>query len=516
MTAERASRATGGRDTSRSSTPRAWLDGAMDALRGFASAPARIMVPRVLFLATSIGLVLFGLLMIYSSSSIVGLTTRSYDYDPTYFLVHQAEFAGAGVVLAIGLALVDYRVWSGTPLRVLLLLTVLMLAVVYTPMAGRDAFGATRWIAIGPFSLQPSEFAKVTILLVGAQIAHAYFTEGSLGPGEAAKLAFGGICVPLALVLWQPDKGTTGVLGITLLIMCFLAGMSVRHIAVAGVACLAFAAFYALKDDYSRARVLTMLNPFSDPYGAGYQLTQGFYALGSGGITGMGLGFSRQKYGYLPMSHNDFIFAIVGEELGFIGAFALLAAFGLLLWSGLKIAENASDGPGRLIAAGCTSLIIVQLLLNVSGVLGVFPLSGKPVPFVSYGGSSVMSCLLLVGLVMSVSLRSTLPETAYDRRRARMRLAEDSRRQEAQPRRLPDRLPEPMPVPVVREPSASAPLARRGWRVVEGGAPRAARGASAVRPRTSALVRGGYERVDLGPSASDRLRGARDDGRRRS
>ncbi len=446
-------------------------------------APARIMVPRVVFLVTAFALLMFGMLMIYSSSSIVGLTTRSYGHDPAYFLVRQAGFAALGVILAVVLACIDYHRWDGNLLKVVWGLTVALLVVVYTPLAGRDAYGATRWIAIGPFSLQPSEFAKIVMLLVGARIAERFFCEGSLDRNEAIKLVAGGIMAPLALVLWQPDKGTTGVVVLTLLVMCYLAGVPGYQIGGLGLAIGVIAIAYSLKDDYSRQRILTMFNPFKDEYGAGYQLTQGFYAFGSGGLTGLGLGMSRQKYNYLPMAHNDFIFAIVGEELGLVGAVGMLAAFAVLLWSGLKIAQNAPDIAGTLIAAGCTSLIVIQLLLNVSGVLGVFPLTGKPVPFVSYGGSSVMSSLMLVGLVSSVSLRSTLPETSYEVRRRQLRLSDEEARWDEGD----------APSDVSRTPRALRP----GWSVIEGG-----------RTSSSAPL-AGYRRIDLGPNASERLRDRR-------
>ena len=449
--------------------------------RAHGQVPARIMVPRVVFLVTAFGLLMFGMLMIYSSSSIVGLTTRSYGHDPTYFLVRQAGFAVGGIVLAVVLACVDYHAWKGRLLTGVWVLMVLLLLVVYTSLAGRDAYGATRWIAIGPFSLQPSELFKAAIILVGARLAELYFCEGSLERGEAFKHAFVGIGIPLILIVWQPDKGTTGVVVLTLLVMCYLAGVSGYRIlciaALFGVAAI----LYSLKDDYSRQRIFTMIDPFKDEYGTGYQLTQGFYAFGSGGLTGLGLGMSRQKYNYLPMAHNDFIFAIVGEELGLIGAVGMLAAFALLLWSGLKIAQCAPDIAGTLIAAGCTSLIIIQLLLNVGGVIGAFPLTGKPVPFVSYGGSSVISSLMLVGLVSSVSLRSTLPETSYEVRRRQMRLSGEEKRMEGEDQPVAQRTREMRP----------------GWSVVEGG-----------RQSASAPL-AGYRRLDLGPSASERLRDRR-------
>ena len=455
--------------------------------------PSRIMVPRMLFGCASLVLVLFGLLMIYSSSSIIGLTSKAYNNDPAYFLVRQAIFAAVGLVACVVLAVTDYHLWKGSMLKAAWAVTVFSLLIVYTPMAGHDAFGATRWISIGGFTLQPSEFAKGAIVLIGAHIAEEYYAKGTIGTGEALKLVVFGVGLPLVLILAQPDKGTTGVLVLTLLVMCYLSGVSGRSIAIVTVVVIAGALIYALKDDYSRARILTMIDPFRDEYGDGYQLTQGFYALGSGGLTGVGLGMSKQKYNYLPMAHNDFIFAVVGEELGFIGAMALLATFCLLLWAGLKIAENAPDLAGRLIAAGCTSLLVIQLLLNVSGVVGAFPLSGKPVPFVSYGGSSVISSLMLVGLVMSVSMRSTLPETSYERRRAELRLADED---------SPD-------VGVATPRSArlaGSPV--RELRVVEGGATSRR---SQVRPtgRGGGDSAVGLRRIDLGPSASERLRSAR-------
>lgn len=496
--------------------------------------PGRIMAPRLIFAACALGLVFFGFLMIYSSSSIVGLTSKAYDFDPTYFLVRQVAFAGVGLVVALVLAHVDYHVWSGTLLKVVWGVTLLSLVLVYTPIAGHDAYGASRWIGIGSFSLQPSEFAKITIILVGAHLANEYFARASLEPREALKLFLIGVALPLALVLWQPDKGTTGVLVLTLCVMVYLAGVPGWSIGAFAVLAVLAALVYSFKDEYSRARILTMLDPFRDEYGDGYQLVQGFYALGSGGLTGMGLGMSRQKYSYLPMAHNDFIFAVVGEELGFVGAVALLAAFCLLLWAGLKIAQNAPDLTGRLIAAGCTSLIIIQLLLNVSGVIGLFPLSGKPVPFVSYGGSSIISSLMLVGLVLSVSLRSKLPDTSYERRRAKMRIASGAGAAAGAYVAYDSRVDRDVHDDLVglergiegstagraMPRSASLVGGRSNLRVVEGGATtapstKAKKDASRPSMRSAPLAgrvsvdSQGRRRIDLSPSPADRLRGRR-------
>ena len=487
--------------------------------------PSRIMVPRVIFAIVSLALVLFGLLMIYSSSSIMGLTSENYDHDPTYFVVRQAIFAGVGIVLAIGVALFDYRRIRGPLLYTTWFAMVALLLVVMTTAAGRGAYGATRWIAIGPFTLQPSEFAKVVILLVGANVIVRFRHDGTLYGKRLLAVIGGGIALPLLLIFVQPDKGTTGVVILSLLVMLYLSGVrGVWILVIAAVMLGGVLAYAFLSGGYARARIETVLDPFADEYGAGYQIAQGIYALGSGGFGGVGLGLSRQKYNYLPMAHNDFIFAIVGEELGFVGAVGLLLAFVALLWAGLKIAEQAEDMLGKLIAAGCTTMIFVQLMLNVCGVIAIFPLSGKPVPFVSYGGSSVISSLLLVGLVMSVSMHTTLPETSHELRRSRMRVADDVRHERSREaagvssRRTADVL--------VSRPKAHSrsktdafasrsgvnerPPARSGLRLVQGGASASA----AARGRVTKDANG-RRRLDLGPSAADRLRSGRETTRRR-
>ena len=397
--------------------------------RGIFKVPARIMAPRIILFVAAFGLTLFGLLMIFSASSVTSLTSSSTDYDAAYYFMRQLRAIVAGTVLLVGLYFIDYRRWRGIRLVVAWLVTLALLIAIFSPVAGSDAYGATRWISVAGFTLQPAEFAKVTLILVGADIFVRYFEEGSIGGWRFAALLCAGIGIPLLLILLQPDKGTTGILFVTLAVMGYIAGVRTWVILGGFGVGAAAAAFLAMSDDYSRARVLTMLNPFRDPYGAGWQLVQGFYAFGSGGLTGVGIGLSRQKYSYLPMAYNDFIYAVIGEETGLVGTVGVLVAFALLIWAGLKIAEQAPDLRGRLVAAGCSTLIGVQLLVNVCGVIGFFPLSGKPVPFLSYGGSSIMSCLMLVGLIASVSRRSTLPDTVYDRRRGSLRLAgeEDGR-----------------------------------------------------------------------------------------
>ena len=384
--------------------------------------PARFMRPRLLLLFAVFALMAFGFLMIYSSSSVEALAEEG---DPASFVKRQAISATIGLVLASIMAFPDYHTWTGPMVSIVWLVTVAIL--VATAAAGFLSHGAQRWIEIGGMSVQPSEFAKIGVVIVAARLCQAYFEDGSLGLGQALGLAAVGVLLPLVLIVGQPDKGTTIILSLTVIVMLYLSGLPMQIILMTLGIVAVVGLVLSLGDDYSRRRIFTMLNPQSDPYGDGYQLLQGFYAFGSGGLFGVGLGRSSQKYAYLPEAHNDFIFAIIGEELGFVGAVLILALFALLIWAGFEIMRYAPDLTGKLIAAGCTSLLGIQLFVNIMGVIGIMPLTGKPLPFISYGGSSIMSCLMLVGLILSVSRSSQLPETIHDRTRRSM-MAHEGRR----------------------------------------------------------------------------------------
>lgn len=471
----------------------------------FGAIPERFMQPRLVLLVSTAILVCFGLVMIYSASSISAMTSEDMGYNPFYYVQRQLGFAAAGVALAFIVSRIDYRAVVRNLQIPIWVVTIGMLAIIFTPIAGADAYGATRWISIGPFSFQPSEFAKITILISVSYLAQQYFIDQTIDQMEFFKKFAIAALAPLLLILAQPDKGSTLIIVGTLLVIGYLADVDRRVLATIAVAGFIGFAFLSLKDDYSRARVVTMLNPWADYYGAGYQLAQGFYAFGSGGIFGVGFGFSRQKYSYLPMAHNDFIFAVIGEELGFIGVLGLLAVFGALVWAGFKIARYAPDLTGRLIAAGCTSMFIIQAFVNIGGVLGLLPLSGKPLPFISYGGSTIMSSILMVGLLMSVSRQSRLPETEYDRQRASWSIAEEQDTFDAPGfaglTMVDGGVGVGMPLPRSSRPKSSAQSSARPSRGV-------------LRSRDDDAPQGrittdasGRRRIDLGPSASDRLRG---------
>ncbi len=472
----------------------------------FGAIPERFMQPRLVLLVSTAILVCFGLVMIYSASSISAMTSEDMGYNPFYYVQRQLGFAAAGVALAFIVSRIDYRAVVRNLQVPIWVVTIGMLAIIFTPIAGADAYGATRWISIGPFSFQPSEFAKITILISVSYLAQQYFIDQTIDQMEFFKKFAIAALAPLLLILAQPDKGSTLIIVGTLLVIGYLADVDRRVLATIAVAGFIGFVFLSLKDDYSRARVVTMFNPWADYYGAGYQLAQGFYAFGSGGIFGVGFGFSRQKYSYLPMAHNDFIFAVIGEELGFIGVLGLLAVFGALVWAGFKIARYAPDLTGRLIAAGCTSMFIIQAFVNIGGVLGLLPLSGKPLPFISYGGSTIMSSILMVGLLMSVSRQSRLPETEYDRQRASWSIAEEQDTFDAPGfaglTMVDGGVGVGMPLPRSSRPKSSAQSSARPSRGV-------------MRSRDDDAPQGrittdasGRRRIDLGPSASDRLRGS--------
>jgi cell division protein FtsW len=471
----------------------------------FGAIPERFMQPRLVLLVSTAILVCFGLVMIYSASSISAMTSEDMGYNPFYYVQRQLGFAAAGVALAFIVSRIDYRAVVRNLQVPIWVVTIGMLAIIFTPIAGADAYGATRWISIGPFSFQPSEFAKITILISVSYLAQQYFIDQTIDQMEFFKKFAIAALAPLLLILAQPDKGSTLIIVGTLLVIGYLADVDRRVLATIAVAGFIGFVFLSLKDDYSRARVVTMFNPWADYYGAGYQLAQGFYAFGSGGIFGVGFGFSRQKYSYLPMAHNDFIFAVIGEELGFIGVLGLLVVFGALVWAGFKIARYAPDLTGRLIAAGCTSMFIIQAFVNIGGVLGLLPLSGKPLPFISYGGSTIMSSILMVGLLMSVSRQSRLPETEYDRQRASWSIAEEQDTFDAPGfaglTMVDGGVGVGMPLPRSSRPKSSAQSSARPSRGV-------------LRSRDDDAPQGrittdasGRRRIDLGPSASDRLRG---------
>lgn len=430
----------------------------------------------IAFILLCAALLVFGLLMIYSASSIVALTAGE---SPAAYVVTQLKNTALGLVLALIVAFNDYHTWSERLLAPIWVVTVIMLGLVLTNLAGADAYGATRWFSLGPIHLQPSEFAKATLLMCAAFFIQQLF-EGQEDLQPVLVRAGIVMGIPLLLILLEPDKGTVLIVCVTTAIMLFVAGMPMKVVLAVAAGALLIIAVLAMKDEYSRRRIMIMANPWLDEYGDGYQLIQGRYAFGSGGLFGVGIGNSRQKYSYLPMAHNDFIFAVIGEELGLVGTMLVLVAFLALLYLGFRIARSAPDLAGCLIASGGVSMLVVQLLVNVCGVLGIIPLSGKPIPFLSYGGSSIMTTLVLAALVVSVARTSKVSAPATAGARPSFRVYEGG---------------------------------QSGFRVIEGGGSTTPESLRASRDFAATHTRGrvsvgsnGMRRIDLGPSAGERLR----------
>ena len=390
-------------------------------LDGIAAVPARLMGPMLVVVAASAFLLVLGFLMIYSASAPSALADTG---DAAYFLKRQVGLAAGGLLLALAIVRGGYRRWCGD-LLMLVSVPVLVLLLV-TLAAGIASHGAQRWIEVAGVRVQPAEFAKVTVILAVAGLAERRLVRDDVSPLSLLGQGLAYVGAPVALVLFQPDKGSAGIIVLTVFLMLLMAGIPWYWVAGSLVACGVAFCVLVFRDAYSLSRVVAALDPWADPYGTGYQLVHGFFAFAKGGVMGVGVGFSQQKYSYIPEAHNDFIFAIVGEELGLVGTLGVVAAFAALGWGGFQVARHAPDLSGRLVAAGCTSLLLIQFLVNAGGVLGLIPLSGKPLPFLSYGGSSVVACVSMVALVVSVARASELPETSHDRRRRQMSLVGDA------------------------------------------------------------------------------------------
>lgn len=380
-----------------------------------------VAVPRAVFIVIVVAMLLFGLMMVYSASSVRALTLFG---NGAYYFTRQIAFVGAGVVIAYLISRFDYRRARGPIAWVLWgICTAALLVTTFLGKVG--IFGAQRWLDLGFVTLQPSEFAKLAcIVLVAALMCDWH--EHIIDDRQFLARTMFAILPVMGLIIVQPDLGTTALLAITMGTLLLLGGVEGKYLGfgfggmAAAVAILAVAAPYRFKR-------LLALNPWKYPDTIGYQAINGFYAFASGGLTGVGLGLSRQKYAYLPAAHTDFIFAIIGEELGLAGTLSVIAAFIILTWAGFQIARHAPDRFGRLIASTATVAIAAQALVNIMCVIGLLPITGKPLPFISAGGSSMSATMIAVGMILSVSMHSDLKSRA-DRRRGQMRVVEGSRR----------------------------------------------------------------------------------------
>ena len=349
-----------------------------------------------LLVLVTLALVAFGLVMVYSASSARALLGSD---DPAYYLKRQALYAVAGVVALVLLSRTDYRRLRHAAGPLLLASFVLLVAVL---AIGTAVNGARRWIPLGSLTFQPSELAKLALALWIAGLLARRPTPQTLNDlVRPIGLVVGAAC---ALILVEPDLGSALAIAIMVAAVLLVAGTPVRTLAAgSGIAgMLVLAAIWL--EPYRRARIFSFIDPWHDPQGAGFQSVQAMIALGSGGIFGVGLGESVQKIYYLPEASTDMIFAIVGEELGLVGVLAVIGAFALFAYAGLNIALRCHDPFGKALAAGLTALVCGQAAVNVSAVMGLAPLTGVPLPFVSYGGSSLVVSLASVGILLNIAV----------------------------------------------------------------------------------------------------------------
>src|SRR5271155_4786202 len=356
----------------------------------------RVSVDRWLFTVTML-LVFVGLVMVFSASAVMA---RERFGSPYAFLLKQLIWASAGLVAMVITMRLDYRrlrhpalVFSFLGLTTLLLISVFFLD---------RAHGTHRWFHVGPISLQPSELAKPALILFLAWFLENKTREmddwrNTLIPAVAPTLVF------LGLIVFQPDLGTAiACAGITACVL-FVAGIRLRYFGYAAAAALLPLYFLIFHVAYRRDRILAFLNPYADPKGFGFHIIQSLIAVATGGVTGLGLMEGKQKLFYLPEPHTDFIFAVTAEELGLVGALAVIILFAIFLWRGTRAALRTQDNFGRFLAVGITSMIVLQAFINISVVLGLMPTKGIPLPFVSYGGSSLFVTLMCVGVLLNIT-----------------------------------------------------------------------------------------------------------------
>ena len=389
--------------------------------------PAHIMAPRIIMLLSVLALVLIGFVMIYSTSSVITLANADAPdaANPMADVLGQVRYAVAGLVLAAAIwKFLPCSVWRGPFVYVAWGLAAILLVATMFIGVGDEEWGARRWLVLGSASLQPSEFAKIVLVLVGARL-FADLREGVLTFRAFFVQIFVLVLAPILLILAkQSDLGTAMICVMGILAVMWLGEVPARTMAIVAGLVVAVGIVGVVSEPYRMSRLMVFLDPWNDGkegFGTGYQLIHSLYAIAGGGVFGVGLGNSHEKYLYLTQSDTDFIFAIIAEELGLAGALVVIALFALFLYAGMRIARSATDNFGTMVAGGLTIMIAFQAFLNIAMVVGWFPVVGKPLPFVSSGGSSLIATLAMVGLILSVSKEAAAP-TIYERRRADLRV----------------------------------------------------------------------------------------------
>ncbi len=385
------------------------------------------MAPRIILLLSVFALMLIGFVMIYSTSAVNTLAKAGVDaaVDPMGETLNQIKFAVVGVILAVLIwKFVPVTLWRSNAVWIVWALAFALLVITALFGVGDEDWGARRWLMIGSSSLQASEFAKIALVLVAARLLTDW-REGRYTVMVFFVLIGLLVLAPVLVILGpQSDLGTAMICVVGILAVMWLGEVPLRTMLIVIGVVVALGLVGIFGSSYRRDRLMVFMDPWNDGeggFGTGYQLIHSLYAFAGGGFFGLGLGNSHEKYQYLTQSDTDFIFAIIGEELGLVGAAVVIILFLLFLYAGTRIAQSAPDNFGTMVAGGCTIMIAFQAFLNIAMVIGWFPVVGKPLPFISSGGSSLVAMLIMVGIILSVSRGAEAP-SIYDRRRADLRV----------------------------------------------------------------------------------------------
>jgi cell division protein FtsW len=357
--------------------------------------------PDIILLLVTLILVTVGTAMIYSSSSIIALEKFK---DGQYFLKKQIFFVILGLISMVLLTKIDYTTWKKAAYPGIIL-SLIMLALLFIPHVGLKRGGATRWLNLGLFSFQVSEMVKIAMVVFLAHLlarkAHLLkkFSRGVLIPSAIT-------AVVISLILLEPDFGTAVIIASILILMLCLAGSRITHLMLLAAAFIPVGVWLIFHKGYRLARLTAFLDPWKDAGNSGFQIIQSLISFGSGGTFGVGIGDGMQKLFYLPEPHTDFILSIIAEESGFIGVSIVIILFTLLVFRGFMIAMKAPDLFGTLLAAGLTMVIAMEAFINIAGVMGLIPLKGLALPFLSYGGSSFVMSMIAIGILLNISTQS--------------------------------------------------------------------------------------------------------------
>ncbi len=371
----------------------------LDGLRRRALGHHRSRPPGyVLLVGTVAVLNAVGCVMVLSASSVESLSNYGTAW---YFFRRQLVWTALGVTAFVVASRIDYRRWRRWVVPLLVVAFGLLLAVL-VPGVGIEVWGSRRWLGGGSVRFQPSEMAKLALVVFAADVL-ARRSRTVHDPREALVPVLAVFGAFAAVVMLEPDMDSTVVLGLIVAAVLVVGGVRIKHLAVLGSTSVALATIFAVSAPYRRARVLTFLHPTADPSNSGYQLMQSLIALGSGGWTGVGLGAGRAKWMFLPNAHTDFIFAVIGEELGLLGSLIVVLLFAAFAVLGVRAALRAPDRFGMLLATGITVWIVTQAMINIASVVGLLPVSGITLPFVSFGGSSLLIAMGATGVLANVA-----------------------------------------------------------------------------------------------------------------